>query len=118
MTLAGAKHNRILADMRPTPADQVIRCTHGLELRVRSPQFTYARDVAMRRIITSAADAKYYPLLRDLISSIRAHSDIAIGILDVGLEPTQVAELGKVAQHIVAPGWDFPSAAPRPICGQ
>jgi hypothetical protein len=62
----------------------------------------------MRRIIISAADAKFYLLLQDLITSIRVHSDIAIGILDVGLEPTQVAELGKVVQHIVRPGWDFP----------
>src|SRR5262245_15461062 len=68
----------------------------------------------MRRIIISAAAAKFYPLLRDLISSIRDRSDIAIGILDVGLEPTQVTELGKVAQHIVRPGWDFPVAGAPP----
>ena len=41
----------------------------------------------MRLLIASGADREYFPLLRDTVLSIRAQRrDIALGILDLGLD--------------------------------
>ena len=43
-----------------------------------------------RPLIASAADHSYFPLLRDTVLSIRAQRrDVAIGILDLGLDGEQ-----------------------------
>ena len=40
-----------------------------------------------RLLIASGADREYFPLLRDTVLSIRAQRrDVALGILDLGLE--------------------------------
>jgi len=65
-------------------------------------------------LIVSGADSAYFPLLRDLVLSVREqYRDAAIGILDVGLDPGQREWLGNRVTHLVHPGWDidFPGRA-------
>jgi hypothetical protein len=78
-----------------------------------------ARDL----IIVSAADAGYFPLLLDAVSSVRALSpDVAIGILDLGLLADQRQWLEERVTRVVEPGWDvdFPGRdrAPRAFQAQ
>jgi lipopolysaccharide biosynthesis glycosyltransferase len=64
----------------------------------------------MKKIIVSASDDSYFPLLIDLISSIedsKSNSDIEIGILDVGLTHEQRDILSARVQHLVIPKWDY-----------
>ncbi len=59
-----------------------------------------------KRIIVSAADDSYFSLLIDLISSIedsKGETDIAIGVLDVGLTSEQRDILSGRVQHMVTP---------------
>ena len=68
----------------------------------------------MKRIIVSAANDGYYPLLIDLISSIedgKGRSDVAIGVLDVGLTGAQRDALSARVQHLVTPNWDYQFSA-------
>jgi hypothetical protein len=59
-------------------------------------------------IIVSAADSGYFPLLRDAVASVRAlDSQVAIGVLDLGLAPDQLAWLAAQAVQVVKPGWDI-----------
>lgn len=59
-------------------------------------------------VVASAADSAYFPLLQDAVLSVRAHcSDVAIGVLDLGLTPDQRAWLGARAAELVRPGWDI-----------
>jgi hypothetical protein len=70
-----------------------------------------------RLLIVSGADRAYFALLRDMVSSVRALSrDTAIGILDVGLDPSQREWLASRVTHLVQPGWDidFPGRAHTP----
>ncbi len=58
-------------------------------------------------IVVSAADADYFPLLHDSVSSVRTLCpDVPIGILDLGLAPEQLAWLTERGARIVRPGWD------------
>ena len=58
-------------------------------------------------LIVSAADAGYFPLLRDLVLSVRAqHSTVGIGVLDLGLAPEQRGWLADRVSHLLQPGWD------------
>jgi len=58
-------------------------------------------------IICSAADSGYFPLLRDAVQSVRAlHSEVSIGVLDLGLLPDQLEWLAATRVRIVQPGWD------------
>ena len=72
---------------------------------------------AMARIaIISAANSTHFPLLLDLIASIRnqpAGRNIPICVLDVGLTAEERARIQALAQSVVAPGWDldFPGRA-------
>ena len=73
----------------------------------------------MKFILVSAADAAYFPLLRDLVTSIRAQPRGAaaeIGVLDLGLAADQIAWLTARGAAIVAPGWDveFPGREQTP----
>jgi hypothetical protein len=73
------------------------------------------------RLIVSAADRAYFPLLRDTVASIRAQrEDAALGILDVGLLPEQREWLEPRVAHLVRPGWDidFPGRAQTPEARQ
>jgi hypothetical protein len=63
-------------------------------------------------IIVSAADRGYFPLLRDAVLSVRALGpEVAIGVLDLGLDDEHRRWLAGQATHLVAPGWDV--AFPR-----
>lgn len=68
-------------------------------------------------LIVSGADAGYFPLLRDTVSSVRAACPTAaIGILDVGLDPAQREWVAEQVTHLVHPGWDidFPGRQQTP----
>jgi hypothetical protein len=72
-----------------------------------------------RRIIVSGASSGYFGLLQGCIASIRDKPEgreIALGILDVGLEEPQRAWLAEQGAEIVLPGWDidFPGQAEAP----
>jgi hypothetical protein len=59
-------------------------------------------------LIVSGADSPYFPLLRDMVLSVRERGpDAEIGILDVGLEPDQREWLTRRVTHLVHPGWDI-----------
>jgi hypothetical protein len=67
----------------------------------------------MKATIVTAADAKYYPLLLDLLASrdtAPAARALPVQVLDVGLEPAQRAALAARQVACVEPGWDV--AAP------
>lgn len=73
-----------------------------------------------RTVIVTASDANYISYLDGLLSSIEAHrpidSGVEIMLLDAGLTPSQLSELSRRVQRIVAPEWhlDFPDRASRP----
>ena len=63
-----------------------------------------------RVIIVTAADAAYASLAEELLASIAAAPEsrgIAIGFLDVGLEPAQRERIAATGATVVAPGWDY-----------
>jgi lipopolysaccharide biosynthesis glycosyltransferase len=65
----------------------------------------------MKRIIVTAANEEYAPLLMGLISSIHKCSDIYsddIGVLDLGLADQTLRRLSQKVTHVVCPGWDLP----------
>ena len=64
----------------------------------------------MSATIVSASDAVYFDLLKGLVLSIREKpdgADIALSILDVGLDSAQSAWLSGQGATIVVPDWDF-----------
>jgi hypothetical protein len=68
-------------------------------------------------LIASGADQKYFPLLRDTVLSVRARRpDVAIGVLDLGLDQQQREWLACRVKYLVQPEWDldFPRRAQTP----
>ena len=64
----------------------------------------------MSATIVSASDAVYFDLLKGLVLSIREKpdgADIALSILDVGLDSAQSAWLAGQGATIVVPDWHF-----------
>ena len=60
----------------------------------------------VRAIVVSAADARFFFLLDELFASIAAAADaptVALGCLDLGLEPAQVADLQARGVEVVTP---------------
>jgi hypothetical protein len=71
-------------------------------------------------VIVSAADSGYFPLLRDLVLSIRDKSEggtTPIGAFDLGLSSEQRAWLGEYGVALAEPGWDvdFPRRKRTPL---
>src|ERR1051325_5520828 len=70
--------------------------------------------------IVSAADSAYFSMLQGLLHSLSAcrpaSADIALGVLDIGLEPAQIETLRTMHVHVVPAEWDydFPSRATAP----
>ena len=63
-----------------------------------------------KNVIVSLADANYFPLLNELISSIKRFEksrDIAICILDAGLSDQQKDELSSKVDEIKSAEWDI-----------
>jgi len=63
-----------------------------------------------RVIIVTAADANYAELADQLLASIAAvpeSRNVAIGFLDLGLDPGARARLAASGIAVVAPGWDY-----------
>jgi hypothetical protein len=59
-------------------------------------------------LIASAADDSYFALLRDTVLSVREHrGNVAIGVLDLGLDREQLNWLAGQVSHVVRPGWDL-----------
>jgi hypothetical protein len=70
--------------------------------------------------IVSAADSGYFPLLRDLVQSIRDKEEgraAPIGVLDLGLAADQRKWLGERRVALAEPGWDldFPRRKQTPL---
>lgn len=60
-------------------------------------------------IIVTGGDAVYFPLLREMIASVRAKPEgreIAIGVLDCGLASDEVVWCRSQGGRVVEPGWD------------
>lgn len=60
--------------------------------------------------IVSAADESYYPLLKGLILSIHEHRpdrELAISVINVGMNPIQLHELHSLGVNLVPGRWDF-----------
>lgn len=67
----------------------------------------------MKAVIVTAADAKFYGLVTDLIRSCRDGAfarTLPIRLLDVGLLPDQIEALAESGVACVAPEWDVPVA--------
>ncbi len=63
-----------------------------------------------KNVIVSLADANYYPLLSELVNSIKRFEesrDIAICILDAGLSDQQKGELSPKVDEIKSAEWDI-----------
>src|SRR5436190_1683025 len=68
----------------------------------------------MDAAIVTAADASYFDLLQDCISSIRRHpraTSLDLCVLDVGLSEQQVETIRPQVTHVRSPGWDIEFAA-------
>jgi hypothetical protein len=70
-------------------------------------------------LFVSAADSNYFPLLEDLIASIRGSSLLEswpIAVLDVGLSGEQRRRLVETGVSVATPGWDatFPGQEHAP----
>src|ERR1700732_1102843 len=64
--------------------------------------------VPARLLIASGADRNYFPLLRDAVLSIRAlRRDVAIGVLDLGLDQQDRGGVSARVAHTVRPDWDL-----------
>jgi hypothetical protein len=58
-------------------------------------------------IVVSAADSAYFPLLQDTVASVRSlNREVAIGVLDLGLDDAERGWLAERAADVVRPGWD------------
>ena len=73
----------------------------------------------MRFTIATAADAGYFPLLRDLVTSIRDKPQgrqAPLSVLDLGLAADHLAWLEHQGATVVAPDWDvtFPGMETTP----
>ncbi|MEL6977401.1 MAG: hypothetical protein AAGM38_01825 [Pseudomonadota bacterium] len=72
----------------------------------------------MTHVIMSGANAKFFPLLRDLVLSLRSaaqRDDIRICLFDFGLDAAQKAELAPLIDKIAEPGWDIDFGFDQPI---
>jgi hypothetical protein len=66
-------------------------------------------------ILVSIADAGYYPLLCDLIGSVRVQTwplNVRIGVVDVGLTQAQISELNAFDIAVVPARWNFAGEMP------
>ena len=63
-----------------------------------------------KNVIVSLADANYYPLLEELINSIKRFKEsekVAICILDAGLTKEQKDKLSNIVDEIKHAEWDI-----------
>ena len=63
-----------------------------------------------KNVIVSLADSNYFPLLNELIDSIKRFnksSEVAICILDAGLSEDQKTELSSKVDEIKPAEWDI-----------
>ncbi len=63
-----------------------------------------------KNVIVSLADSNYFPLLNELIDSIKrfkASSEVAICVLDAGLSEDQKIELSSKVDEIKSAEWDI-----------
>ena len=63
-----------------------------------------------KNVIVSLADANYFPLLEELIASIKRFSNsdsVAICVLDAGLTNEQKEKLNKTVDEIKTAQWDI-----------
>jgi hypothetical protein len=64
----------------------------------------------VKTVLVSGADARYFPLLRDLVHSVRARltrEAVDVAILDAGLAAGQREELSPLVDRFAEPDWDL-----------
>ena len=69
-----------------------------------------------RMVVVTGGDAKYYPLVSELISSLRRFPEareLSIAVLDGGLGADQVAALESDGCRVIEPDWPSPEIAER-----
>ncbi len=60
-------------------------------------------------IIITGGDSRYFPLMREMIASVRARPECAavdLGVLDCGLAPEEIAWCHSARAKVLEPGWD------------
>ena len=63
-----------------------------------------------RKTIVTLADSNYFPLLKELIHSIRKFKEsenIDICVLDAGLTPKQIDEISTLVDEVKKAEWDI-----------
>ncbi len=78
--------------------------------RIDAPFDSKDEALTTRAIIASAADSKYFPLLKGSVLSVRSFPDIAdlpIVVLDVGLAENDKMWLTEQKVALIRIGWDF-----------
>lgn len=69
------------------------------------------------KVIVTGGDAKYFPLLEDLVASVRAQpggAEFAVSVIDVGLTAAQRDSLAQAhGARILDLPWEFPEAERR-----
>ena len=71
-----------------------------------------------RAIIVTGGDTVYFPLMREMIASVRARPEgreIAIGVLDCGLAGEEAQWCRDQGAELVAPGWDIALRPDLPV---
>jgi len=64
----------------------------------------------VKTVLVSGADANYFPLLRDLVDSVRDRTPrdrVDLAVLDAGLTGEQREELAPLVDRFAEPGWDL-----------
>ena len=77
----------------------------------------------MKTTIVTGCDANYYPLLQELIASIRQFPEsnaVDICVIDAGLSREQVEALSGSAARVVSPEWPaaIPAERTKGRCGR
>jgi len=60
-------------------------------------------------IIVTGGDSRYFPLMREMIASVRAKPEgatVDLGVLNCGLAPDEIAWCRRCGAQVVEPGWD------------
>src|ERR1700753_1477506 len=73
--------------------------------------------LSQAHVVITAADAAYYDLVVDLVSSIRDQprsADVALVVFDLGLTAPQRDALAARQVSFVRPGWDYDFATAPP----
>jgi len=85
---------------------------------VSSPAYIGAGGLILSEsfMIVTGGDANYFPLIAELVASVRAQprgAGCPIGVIDAGLTDEQKAALGARGCKVVTPDWEYDFAADK-----